>query len=247
MCVGPRLPITSRTRRGRGKPAPLRPGAKRAVQITGDDGHLGSGQHQPDARLELAQFAGRAPRSLGKQQQDVARVLQQLPAEREALADVAWRLKGKALTTTAAIGQPRNADEEEILGGGGKHAMQLADAASPKGSSRRRGGCNGWPPARTSRSRAGSRRRRSASDDRPAASRESELPRPAGRNRPADRARGGNSAAARPSSGRGLPPCRSARAHGIGGPISYQAGAEKYNAAQQVVKIPAMWKNSGVA
>ena len=73
--------MVRRTRRGAGESAAFGPCLEGAVHVTRDDGKFHARQQQADARFEFGHFAGGAPRSLGKDQKNIAGVFEQLFAE----------------------------------------------------------------------------------------------------------------------------------------------------------------------
>src|SRR6516165_1025311 len=68
------------------EPGSLWPGAVCALKIAGHHGKRGAGHEQADTRLKFSDFGCRRARPLWKDEQDISRVFQELPANAQALA-----------------------------------------------------------------------------------------------------------------------------------------------------------------
>src|SRR4051794_4829906 len=74
-------------------PGSLGPGSMRSVDVTGYHGIARPGNKQSDARLEFAQLSSGRARAFGKKDQDVIRIIEELPAQTETLARTGLALK----------------------------------------------------------------------------------------------------------------------------------------------------------
>src|SRR5262245_36102383 len=68
------------------EPGSLWPGVVSALKIARHHGKRRAGHEQADTRLELSDFPGGRARPLRKDEQDISRVFQELPANAQALA-----------------------------------------------------------------------------------------------------------------------------------------------------------------
>ena len=105
----------------------FRPGAKRAVEITGQHRHIATGDERANARLEFLEPTIARARAFGENDQDVAGFREQITAKRHALPHLRIAREWQRVDDYRCDPGARHALEKVIGRGGWERAMQPAE------------------------------------------------------------------------------------------------------------------------
>lgn len=115
---------------GAREPFSFGPSLVRSLEITGNDGIAGPGQHQSRSRFELGHFAAGGTGPFREDDEDVSLILQEHAAGLDTLARIGKPVEGKSIDDDGGDHEPVDVDEEIILSGGGEGVVEFPERKS---------------------------------------------------------------------------------------------------------------------